>query len=229
MTAGYFPQDEDWISGEWAYEEEAHGHEPAGGPFPFDVITLAAAILVILALVTGLSRLVLSRPAGTAVSAPTAETAPRSEEAIEERPVAPPVDLSGPEAFTMPYAQYVLTQGPHGMSYGHFAIDIAAGAGEPILSPINGRVTERFIDGIGNPTLVIENEAYTVTMLHGEYSVGVGEEVRIGEQVGVESNQGNTRDMAGNSCRNRNCGYHTHLNVYDKRAGGNINPLDLLS
>ena len=108
------------------------------------------------------------------------------------------------------------------------AIDIAAGKGAIIYSPIHGKVSELFIDGVGNPTLIIENEVYRVTMLHGVYSVHIGESVRAGEIVGTESNLGNTTDMQGNSCRNRDCGYHTHLNVYDKQIGTNINPLDLL-
>jgi hypothetical protein len=36
--------------------------------------------------------------------------------------------------FAAPYTDYALTQGIHGMSYGHMAIDIAAGRGEPILA-----------------------------------------------------------------------------------------------
>jgi len=133
-----------------------------------------------------------------------------------------------PTDFVSPYDDYTLTQGPHGYSYGHMAIDIAAGKGASIYAPIHGEVTELFVDGIGNPTLIIENEVYRVTMLHGVYSVQIGESVKTGQIVGTESNLGNTTDMQGNSCRNRNCGYHTHLNVFDKRTGANINPLDLL-
>ena len=129
----------------------------------------------------------------------------------------------------MPYDEYILTQGPHGQSYGHYAIDIFAGNGSTINSPIHGRVTQLFTDGIGNPTLVIENEAYIVTMLHGRYDVQVGQEVALGDPLGTESNLGNTRDMNGRSCRGRDCGYHTHLNVYDKQARSNVNPLDLLA
>jgi murein DD-endopeptidase MepM/ murein hydrolase activator NlpD len=108
------------------------------------------------------------------------------------------------------------------------AIDIAAGKGANIYSPINGKVAEIYTDGIGNTTLVLENDVYRVTMLHGIYTVHLGQQVKAGQIVGTESNLGNTTDMQGNSCRNRDCGYHTHLNVYDRRTGSNINPLNLL-
>jgi murein DD-endopeptidase MepM/ murein hydrolase activator NlpD len=144
-------------------------------------------------------------------------------------PVVEPAKGGKPsEVFVSPYDNYTLTQGPHGYSYGHMAIDIAAGKGEKIYSPIHGKVTELFTDGIGNPTLVIENEVYKVTMLHGVYRVQIGQSVNAGQVVGTESNLGNTMDMQGRSCRNRDCGYHTHLNVFDKRIGTNINPLELL-
>jgi murein DD-endopeptidase MepM/ murein hydrolase activator NlpD len=133
-----------------------------------------------------------------------------------------------PSAFAAPYKHYQITQGPHGFSYGHMAIDLAAGKGEKVLSPINGLVTELYIDEYGNPTLVIENEVYQVTMLHGDFTVNQGDSVSLGQKVGTESNHGYTTDMQGNPCWGRNCGYHTHLNVYDKRTGSNVNPLDLI-
>ena len=132
-------------------------------------------------------------------------------------------------AFDAPYKEYTLTQGPHGFSYGHMAIDIAAGEGAAILSPINGEITDRYIDQYGNPTLVIENKNYRVTLLHGAYTVDVGDSVKLGQKVGKESNQGYTTDMAGVPCAGRNCGYHTHLNVFDKRVGANVNPLELIN
>ncbi len=130
--------------------------------------------------------------------------------------------------FLSPYESYTLTQGPHGYSYGHMAIDIAAGKGATIFSPINGEVTEMFVDGIGNPTIIIENEIYRVILMHGVYTSNKGDKIKAGQAIGEESNLGNTTDMQGRSCRNRDCGYHTHLNVYDKRVGTNINPLELL-
>jgi len=135
---------------------------------------------------------------------------------------------AGLEKIAAPYDRYTITQGPHGASYGHMAIDLAAGKGAVIKSPITGKVTARYVDQYGNPTLVIENEYYQVTLLHGKYTVEVGQQVEIGQKIGKESNLGYTTDMAGRPCRDRECGYHTHLNIFDKRLGTNINPVDVI-
>jgi murein DD-endopeptidase MepM/ murein hydrolase activator NlpD len=136
---------------------------------------------------------------------------------------------SKPASFTAPYTSYTLTQGPHGAAYGHMAVDLAAGQGTDILSPINGRITDKYTDVYGNPTLVIDNKVYQVTLMHGEYTAAVGQSVTLGEVIGSESNLGYTTDLAGNPCWERpGCGSHTHLNVFDKRLGANVNPLDLL-
>jgi murein DD-endopeptidase MepM/ murein hydrolase activator NlpD len=149
---------------------------------------------------------------------------PQTTEIISSEPVT-----SDPTAFGSPYTSYTITQGPHGYSYGHMAIDLAAGEDATIYSPINGTVVENYIDEYGNPTLVIENEVYQVTLLHGNYTASVGQSVSLGDTIGSESNQGYTKDMAGNLCWGRaGCGFHTHLNVFDKRVGSNVNPLDLL-
>lgn len=132
------------------------------------------------------------------------------------------------QLIVLPYDSYVLTQGPHGASYGHQAIDLAAGKNSIIKSPINGEVSALFVDEYGNPTLIIENEKYIITMLHGKYSVRVGDKLLIGQPVGKESNLGYTTDMQGRSCKNRNCGYHTHLNIFDKELNSNVNPLNVL-
>jgi len=132
------------------------------------------------------------------------------------------------DAVAPPYDKYVVTQGLHGYSYGHAAVDLAAGKGTAVLSPIHGEVVDHYIDQWGNPTLVIENEHYRVLLLHGVYSAAVGQSVALGDQVGVESNQGYTVDFQGRSCAGRDCGYHTHLNIFDKRLGANVNPLELI-
>ena len=75
---------------------------------------------------------------------------------------------------------------------------------------------------------MVENEVYQVMFLHGLYTVSLGDMVQIGDLLGTESNQGNTFDAYGQSCRGRDCGYHTHLNVFDKTLGENVNPLNLI-
>ena len=127
-----------------------------------------------------------------------------------------------------PYEDYSLTQGPHGFSYGHNAIDISAGKGAEILSPIHGMVIANFVDDLGNPTLILENETWQITLMHGEYILSTGELASLGQVVGYESNLGYTTDMQGRSCQDRDCGYHTHLNIYDKRISANINPMEVL-
>jgi murein DD-endopeptidase MepM/ murein hydrolase activator NlpD len=144
----------------------------------------------------------------------------------ELAPASPPID---PSTITYPYDEYWITQGPHGVSYGHLAIDMAAGKGSVIKSPIQGTIMANYVDQYGNTTLVIENERYTVTLLHGDYTATVGQVVTLGDPVGSESNHGYTTDMYGNSCRGRECGYHTHLNVFDKASGQNVNPLNVLA
>jgi murein DD-endopeptidase MepM/ murein hydrolase activator NlpD len=134
-----------------------------------------------------------------------------------------------PDAIAAPYDHYELTQGPHGFDYGQMAIDIAAGKGAEIKSPINGVISALYVDDLGNTVLLIENLHYIVTMFHGIYTVKIGDAVQIGQPVGYESNQGNTVDALGRSCRGRDCGYHTHLNIFDKQLNSNVNPLTLIS
>ncbi|MFO7664077.1 MAG: peptidoglycan DD-metalloendopeptidase family protein [Chloroflexota bacterium] len=127
-----------------------------------------------------------------------------------------------------PYDTYFLTQGLHGQSYGHLAVDIAAGNGSTIYSIINGAVTGKGYDEWGNTYIQLENENYVVLYLHGVYTREIGQLAMAGEQIGTESNLGYTMDMYGNLCAGRDCGYHTHLNVYDKNLGSNIDPLSLI-
>ena len=133
--------------------------------------------------------------------------------------------LTDAGATSPPYDHYAITQGPHSFDFGQIAIDISAGKGAIIKSPINGIVTGLYIDEWGNTTLLIENDLYVVTLLHGLYTVKVGDKVIIGQPVGQESNQGNTIDAQDRSCRGRDCGYHTHLNIFDKLLGVNLDPL----
>jgi murein DD-endopeptidase MepM/ murein hydrolase activator NlpD len=138
------------------------------------------------------------------------------------------IDLAWNLETALPYDEYFLTQGSHGQAYGHAAIDIAAGNGSTIKSIINGTVTGAGYDQWGNTFIQIENDIFVVLYLHGVYSLVVGDQVRAGQPIGTESNIGYTLDMAGNLCAGRNCGYHTHLNVYDKRSAMNVDPLSLI-
>ncbi len=224
----------------------------AAGPLPpeesspglrLDGLAIAALVIVaFLVLQSVLDRDGGSEPAGSTIShaqsAPQADvyaesqasSASRGEELSEaDAPSAPPAaDVFDPTVISYPYDSYWVTQGPHGFSYGHMAIDIAAGKGAPVKSPIDGEVTANYVDQYGNTTLVIENEIFRVTLLHGDFIVQVGQVIRLGDVVGAESNNGYTTDMQGRSCRNRNCGYHSHLNVFNKVINANVNPLDVL-
>lgn len=131
--------------------------------------------------------------------------------------------------FISPYDEYWITQGIHGQSYNHQAVDIAAGKNATIKTPVSGIVITNTVDQVGNTILVIDGDKYQITMLHGSYIVKVGDRVIIGDKIGEESNHGYTTDMQGNLCNGRDCGYHTHLNVFDKTVGRNVNPLELLS
>lgn len=149
-----------------------------------------------------------------------------SSDTTDDEPVIPL--MVDQDLFAAPYKKYYITQDLHGQSYGHNAVDLAAGKGATILSPINGIVTDVYIDQWGNTAITLENSKYQVLMLHGIYSVEIGQFLNIGDVVGEESNIGNTYDMNGNSCAGRDCGHHTHLNVYDKELELNADPLILM-
>lgn len=165
--------------------------------------------------------------AAAAAALPTeVQTLSQAAPPVSETPAALP--SYDPNAIAYPYETFTLTQGPHGKDYGHLAIDLTAGKGATIRSPISGVVTAHYIDEYGNTVLVIENERYRVTLMHGLYSVEVGQFVELGQPIGKESNQGYTIGTDGRVCYGRDCGYHTHLNIYDKRRRKNVNPLTVL-
>lgn len=184
----------------------------------FNIINLIAAIWIFLVAFVVIND--FATPDEVSAAAPASTPAPSPDQP----------DLDRPDSIMAPYTDYILTQGPHGVSYGHLAIDLTAGNGAPILSPISGVVTADYVDYLSNTVLVIENDVYTVTLMHGSYTVGEGEQVRIGQVIGTESNIGNTIGFNGEYCYyfGLDCGYHTHLNIYDKRIGANVNPLDVL-
>ena len=114
-----------------------------------------------------------------------------------------------------PYEEFTGSQDIHGCGYGHAAVDIVGVNDKTILSPINGRVIKNGYDGIGNTVLVIENEQYTITMLHGVYEVEGA--VSRGQRVGVEASIGNSYSP------------HTHLSIYDRTIGKNVPPYSVMA
>lgn len=224
MSGNQYPYGSTWEREDWT-APVFPGHSGITQKPPVEYAVILLALFTAIALGWGALGL-YGENNGTPV--PNAVQTDLEENAsTDNAPVAPPLPL--PEAIIAPYDQYILTQGVHGLSYGHMAIDIAAGKGAIIKSPINGRVSSSFVDAVGNPTLIIENDFYEVTLLHGIYTVKPGDILKIGDVIGAESNQGNTRDMQGRSCRNRDCGYHTHLNIFSKLTQENIDPLTVIN
>jgi murein DD-endopeptidase MepM/ murein hydrolase activator NlpD len=88
-------------------------------------------------------------------------------------------------------------------------------------------VSEAGADEFGSTYIVLENSRWRVLMMHGDYSVGLGEVVQVGQQVGTESNNGFTVGPTGIVCNGiPGCGEHTHLAIWE--YGTEVNPLDLL-
>jgi hypothetical protein len=126
-----------------------------------------------------------------------------------------------------------VTWGLHGQNYGDCAIDLGGGNGAKVISPINGIVTQRFTDGLGNPTIRIENSIFIIDLLHGNWDVKVGQKLTIGDQVGTESNQGNTGYIDANGVfhfcgTGSSCGYHVHFDVA-RRGKTCVDPQTLIN
>src|SRR5512139_589951 len=116
-------------------------YEQAEGP-RVDIVALAALIFALFLL----SNLVFKRANSPAQA---------------DKPSTPEVSpVTDPAAIAAPYNHYTITQGVHGASYGHIAIDNNAAKFKKIKSPNNGYITRLFPDRYGNPTLVIQNKFY---------------------------------------------------------------------
>ncbi len=217
---------------EWLYEDDLYEqsfHEITHFDDPHQtamrpqwVLFPAVMVMVLLLIVLGRGAANMGRNDATqAVVLGSVETAVVTENSF-------PIGGASTD-FIAPYDEYVITQGLHGYSYGHMAIDLAAGMGAIIKAPITGEITALYTDEYGNPTLLLENERYKVMFLHGDYTAVIGQKIRQGDTIGTEGNHGYTMDSAGNLCYGRpGCGYHTHLNVFDKQINANINPLELI-
>ena len=83
--------------------------------------------------------------------------------------LGPPESTDMERRVAPPYAEYTLTQGLHGFSYGHMAIDLSAGKGAIIKSPILGYVSELYTDQYGNPTLPDNLADGILLMISGDH------------------------------------------------------------
>ena len=55
-----------------------------------------------------------------------------------------------------------------------------------MLSAISGTVTEKFVDGVGNPVLVISNTDFETGYMHMDpIIVNIGEKVQSGQKIGM--------------------------------------------
>lgn len=135
MAVG-FPTHEDYYSPEvWDYDLEETAPRP---PIRIDALAVALLILMIFLayqLLTDGRREGSNKAEVVEVLQETGELTIESVESTEGQesidlkpedigPSSPPID---PSSIIYPYDEYWITQGLHGMSYGHLAIDLAAG------------------------------------------------------------------------------------------------------
>jgi hypothetical protein len=117
-----------------------------------------------------------------------------------------------------PYTDYVVTQGPHGASYGHMAIDITRGRRNHPYAAC-GRVTIT-TSKMGQYTLILENENYQITLMHGNYTrvLATGAIARRWAQRATMATPWIGRDL----CYGRDCGYHP-ISISSIALGSNVN------
>jgi hypothetical protein len=140
------------------------------------------------------------------------------------------------DVIASPYDEFGVTNPiPHDQFLGQDAYDIAAERGATIHSPINGYISDMWLDKNRTPWIKISNTRWDATMAHGNFSVKLGDIVTIGQPIGTESNQGYTTSMKTGVLEicegdaTPNCGNHTHINVFDKNLQKNINPLEIFA
>ncbi len=105
--------------------------------------------------------------------------------------------------------------GVHGCNVGWPGVDFKAGSDrEQLYSPITGVVVANYTEaGTGNTILIIENEHYTVVMLHGDFIPTSGTRVVRGvTHIGNQNTHGYST------------GPHMHMQVYDERVQSWIDP-----
>ena len=131
MTVGY-PQEEPLYEHPMDYIPRV---PPNTGPIRIDPFTITLLLILLFLLI----QLLPDRKNASETPVPQPNPAEQAEEAAPvpetiPQPIDPapvPVAPVVPDSATIvyPYDEYWVTQGPHGMSYGHMAIDLAAGKG----------------------------------------------------------------------------------------------------
>ena len=136
---------------------------------------------------------------------------------------ATPSTVYADEGIILPYpgGTYTITDSCHPDGWGDFvggysstcAIDLSAGCGASIISPISGDMVAYADDGlgIGNTAAIIKGSRYTAFLLHGDY-VASGP-IQQGGLIGYEASHGNSS------------GCHTHISIFDHIEKKWVNPL----
>lgn len=105
----------------------------------------------------------------------------------------------------------------------HNGIDFLAQPKEVIFSPISGTVTKYsrpYANDANFTGVQIENEKYLIKVFYTLPSVAIGATVNRGQIIGTAQN---IAGKYGGGMQN-----HIHLEVYDKKTGKLLNPLNLL-
>jgi murein DD-endopeptidase MepM/ murein hydrolase activator NlpD len=131
----------------------------------------------------------------------------------QERPFVAMASARPSTGVNLPYALPHREIGSlHGLGTSWEGRDYSAGCGAALLAPITGQVVARGTDsycgphGCNNSYLTIRGDGVEVLMMHGDYSVGVGQPVIAGlTRVGSEASNGNSSEC------------HTHFTL---RVGG---------
>lgn len=93
--------------------------------------------------------------------------------------------------------------------------DLSAGeCGVPVFAPIVGTVDKKGVDYLGNTYMVIRQGTVEVMLMHGDYTVNVGDSVTFSTRVGWDASNGFSS------------GCHTHLAIHI--SGRAVDPLPFI-
>lgn len=228
-------QDEDFFAPDQWDNTFAETYERRGSNLLLKLVLVGVLVLAILVFA-------VTRPQAqqAATSPPSVSLSPPIPVPTTEAPIAPPPSTNShsdpsdcdPNLVWEIYDPgWVKSQDPH---MGQ-AIDVGAGSGKVIHSPICGWVKHNGMGGHenANTMLVIDNSLYSITMYHGVFdsSLQVGSAVALGQAIGTESNIGWTYKTIINDLGEEemeycgagsSCGYHTHISIWDARISAEV-------